>query len=336
MTRCAAALLALCLAIAPGCRGGAGDDGADAAPSGAQSNLGAAVQRAQDALARGDVAEAVALGRAIVAEHPAALDGRLVLASAYLAQGKPDKALQQANLALTIDEKPAAVWVTKAAALAALGATEQAIEAARRALDRDPGSVGALTNLSTLYAQQKDWVAQAAVLERLIALDEGRFDARLELAKSWLARGDVPAAEAAAREITARNPRYAGAQRLLAAIAFEREDYPAALERAKFALTTSPDDEATLEVLEASFYILVTAEMRCAHGERPWEQGDVEAVLAKYRRFGLTGVTAFYELDATYMGSDDARARIARAMDGICPGKEAVDRADAGGADAAP
>ncbi|MCA9518110.1 MAG: tetratricopeptide repeat protein [Myxococcales bacterium] len=330
-----AVVVLLALTLAAGCKGG-GDDATDAAPSGAQTNLAAALQRAKDALARGDVVEAVALGQAIVEEHPADLDGRLVLASAYLVQGKPDKALQQANLALTIDEKPAAVWVTKAAALAALGETEQAIEAAKRAIERDPGNVGALTNLSGLYGQKEDWVAQAEVLEKLIAIDEGHFAARLELAKNWLARGNVPAAETAAKEVVSRDPRNAAAQRLLAAIAFEREDYEGALERAKFALTAAPDDEPTRQVLEASFYILVTAEMRCAHGERPWEEADVEKVLEKFRRFGLTGVTSFYELDATYMASEDARARIARAMDGICPGKGAGEPAPGGGGDAAP
>ncbi len=313
-------LLALVLAALPACGGEEAPKPVGDAPlSPPNSNLDDALQRARDALQRGDHANAIALGRAIVDEHPSELEARVILAGAYQLAGKPDDALRQANLALSIDPEPVGPWLTKAAALAALGETDLAIEAARKTLKRDSDSAAALGNLAQLYGVKKAWKAQADVLDRLVALDEGDLDARMALARNWLARDNTPAAEAVAKEVVARNPRHLDGQLLLAAAAWDRADYPIALERAKFALTVDERHEAATTLLEGAFYVLVAAELRCAHGERPWKEGDVAAVLSRYEKLGLSGVGAFFDLDERLAPMADVQTRVTRAAHKRCP-----------------
>ncbi|PKO64072.1 MAG: hypothetical protein CVU23_09025 [Betaproteobacteria bacterium HGW-Betaproteobacteria-17] len=246
----------------------------------------------------------------------------MLLASAELVADKPTAALRDANLALAIDARKPDAWVTKAAALTVLGEDAQAIEAGERAVEKDPNNRGALTNLATLYGRTQDLEKQRAAFERLVALDDTDLASRLALARLAIDARDTPTAERLATEIVARDPRYAPAQVMLAALAYDEDDYGAALERARIALTARPEDEVAHTLLEASFYVTVGAELTCAHGPRPWQDDDAARVLTRVRdRYGVTGVSSFYDLDETYGPREDVQARVARAAKKLCPEK---------------
>ncbi len=318
-------LLSLALALAlPGLVAACGQRDApvaagDVPTSRPSSNLEDALQRARDALQRGDHAHAIGLSRAIVDEHPSELEARVILASAYQLAGRPDDALRQANLALSIDPGPVGSWLTKAAALAALGETDLAIDATNKALERDADHPGALRNLAALYGNRRAWKAQGEVLAKLADLDEADLDARMAVARNWLARDNVPAAEAVAKEVVALDPRHVDAQLLLGAAAWDRADYRATLDRARYILAVDEAHEAATTLLEGAFYVLVAAELRCAHGERPWSEADVAVVLADYDKLGLSGVGAFFDLDERLAQAPDVQTRVQRAARARCP-----------------
>lgn len=283
------------------------------------------LERAREAIRRGSAREATALLRPFVRDRPDDYDARLVLASALLVDDQPREALREANLALAIDQGPAGAWVTKAAALTALGDDAQAIVNAERALEREPEHRGALTNLVTLLDRAGQTERLRELLERIVALDEGDFAARFRLATLALDDDDLPAAERHARAIVARDARHRPAQRLLAAVAYAHDDYPGALERARIALSLAPEgreveDDGLRAILEAAFYITVSAELTCTHGPRPWDDAATARILAQVRdRYELTGVGTFYDLDAAHGSGESVAVRVARAAAKLCP-----------------
>lgn len=288
-----------------------------------QSARDHAIEQARAALQRGLADDAIARVAPVVREHPDDYEARVLLASAELMANKPGDALRDANLALAINARKPDAWVTKAAALTVLGEDAQAIEAGERAVEKDPSSRGALTNLATLYGRTQAVEKQRAALERLVALDDADLASRLALARLAIDAHDTPTAERLAKEIVARDPRYAPAQVMLAALAYDQDDYGAALERARIALTARPEDDIARTLLEASFYVTVGAELTCAHGPRPWQDDDAARVLTQVRdRYEVTGVSSFYDLDETYGPREDVQARVARAAKKLCPSKQ--------------
>ncbi|TNF38010.1 MAG: tetratricopeptide repeat protein [Deltaproteobacteria bacterium] len=278
------------------------------------------LERAREALQRGVADEAIARVTPLVRERPDDYEARVILAGAEVLAGRAEDGLRDANLALSVNARKPDAWITKSAALSALGELDQAIEAAERAVEKEPKHQGALTNLAVLYGMAKKTAKQKATLEALVALDDDDLASRMALVRLAIAEADMPTAERLCKEIVARNPRYAEAQVVLAAAAYDREDYGDALERARIALTVRGDDEKSHLLLEASFYVTVSAELTCAHGARPWKDEDVAQVLTRVRdRFGLSGVSTFYELDETFGPQENVQKRIARAAKKLCP-----------------
>ena len=285
-----------------------------------QSERDVALDRAREAMRRRVPREAIDRLAPIVRAHPEDYDARVLLSSALLLAGDAHGGLREANLALAADDAPAAAWINKAAALTLLGEDAQARVAGERALTRAPDDRDALTNLATVYARSGAKAEHKRTLERLVACDGGDLVSRFALAQLALADADAPAAERLARDIVSRDPRHAPAQLLLAALAYDADDYPTALERAKIALAIAPDADHARAVLEAAFYVTVATELTCAHGPRPWADADAAAVLLTVRdRYALSGVSTFYDLDTTFGPREDVQARITRAAAKRCP-----------------
>jgi len=302
-------LLALTLAACPGPSPG---DRPDVAVADPLTRNEAVLEQARRALERGDGEEAARLARALVEADPRAVEARIVLASAELLAGRPGDALREANVAHALDADLAGPLVTKAAALAALGEREQATDAARAALRRDPDNPGALRNLSILLAEAEAWEAHAEALARLSELDPRDLDTRMALARAHVRLEDEATAVRLIEEVVTRDPRRLDAQLLLAALAWDRGDHPGALERARFAKTLAPDSEAASRLLDAAFYVVVAVELTCLHGPPPWRDEDAARVLTRFAQEGLRNVVAFFELHDRLGADPGMSARVAR------------------------
>src|SRR5690606_6637793 len=136
-------------------------------------------------------------------------------------------------------------------------------------------------------------------------------------------------AEAALRWVLERRPDHGEAQLLLGLIAYEQGKTGVAMDRADIAARLLADPRPATDLFGAAFFIGASADLTCAHGPGPWTRPQIEAVLATYRREGLTGAEAFYALDETFGAREDVKARVARASAARCPAGAAPARPEA-------
>ncbi len=105
-----------------------------------------------------------------------------------------------------LDPRPAAVWREYAQAQAALGNQPLAASAFRRAIERDPGDVRSLEELSRSALERRDSEGAAALLARLATLNPREFDPALtailsaRLGRALLELGYLSAGAEALRE----------------------------------------------------------------------------------------------------------------------------------------
>lgn len=265
-------------------------------------------------LRKGSAAAALRMAGDLTREDKASAEAWLVTASAALALGKPQEALGAANVVVELRPSEAGGWTTKGAAHRALGQTIEAEKALRRALELDPTSHAARANLAILRGLAGDWAEQAALFGAALAADPDDVEARLGLAEAYLRLKDLARAEAEVKTLVLRAPTSIAGQRLAAAIAWEREDYRQAFERAKITLKLEKTDPHANTYFEASFYIVVAARLTCVAGKRPWAAPKVAEVLQKLaEEEDLTGVETFVTLDTQYAENADVQARVGRA-----------------------
>jgi len=157
-------------------------------------------------LRSGRLREAVAQLREAVGLRPRDAGARTWLAMAYRADGRHVEAAGQFEAILAKAPEDALAHTNLARVLLeAERDTPRALEAAKRAVALDPGSVPALDTLG--WALLRSGQAEAAIphLRRALEMDAGP-DAMLHLAEALAATGDAPVAEEAFRAVVERWP----------------------------------------------------------------------------------------------------------------------------------
>lgn len=280
----------------------------------APASLETRLEDARLALRKGERETAWRLASELTREFHSSAEAWLVAASAALALGKADDALGAVNVAVELKPAGADGWATKGAAHRALGQPVEAEKAFQRALQLDPTSRAARTNLAVMRGLAGDWAGQATMFEVLLKDAPDDPEARLGLAEAYLRLGDLARAEAEVKTLVERTPANLAGQRLAAAIAWQREDYRLAFERAKIALKLDAKDALAHTYFEAGFYIVVGARLTCLSGKRPWPETKIAEVLTKLaEEEDLTGVETFVTLDTQYANNADVQGRVARA-----------------------
>lgn len=282
------------------------------------------LEEARGWLRKGEVERARGRLERLVLEAPTDAGLWTTLAAARLAADDMRPALEAAERALELDPRRADAWVTGGAAMRALGDLKKAEVAMTKALAIDPELQSAHWNLVGIYAQQRRHADEQQALEVLIAAHPDDMQARLALAQNALRQKDPARAEALAQELVERVPAMAEAQRLLAALAWDRADYRQAFERARITVRLAPDDAPATRLLEASFYVLAAAKMTCVLGPRPagglWDAAAMLPVLeALERDESLTGASAFGDMDEQFAADADVQARVRTATQALCP-----------------
>ena len=324
-SRARGSMLTVVTFVVAACGGGSAGSGAGTAGAGEVPTVGTLpgpgitpfttrLDEARLTLRKGSAAAALRMAGDLTREDKMSAEAWLVTASAALALGKPQEALGAANVVVELRPTEAGGWTTKGAAHRALGQAIEAEKALRRALVLDPTSHAARANLAILRGLAGDWAEQAALFGEALAADPDDVEARLGLAEAYLRMKDLARAEAEVKTLVLRAPTSIAGQRLAAAIAWEREDYRQAFERAKITLKLDKSDPHANTYFEASFYIVVAARLSCVAGKRPWAAPKVAEVLQKLaEEEDLTGVETFVTLDAQYAENADVQARVVRA-----------------------
>ncbi|HSX62969.1 MAG TPA: tetratricopeptide repeat protein [Tahibacter sp.] len=197
--------------------------------SGTRAAFDTALRSAQQALARGDAAGALAPLRQCLTFQPQQTELWLQTAVTAFQAGQP--ALARELLQQAAQRWPADTTVLfHLAYLQELGGDGVAATASYRAvLALDPQHADTLRNLAGVLSRGGEGAAAFALLERLIALRPGDVELLVVTAELALRNGDAAAAQSLAQSAVDLAPQHAAALRALARAARQRRDLDVAL-----------------------------------------------------------------------------------------------------------
>lgn len=241
------------------------------------------LQKAQELLARGSLAEAVTVLRQVVRDDPANLDAHLSLGTALALQGLRVQSLKEMATAIKLSPNSAKARNQLGIILSRFLETDAARKAFADALSLDPNLAEAHVNLALILAQTgelaeahehldraivlygdtkpaarayflraKVWSAQGdndkaiTDLEKATEVDSANADAWFDMSQLKQSKGDMDGAFAAARKVVDLNPSLAPAQSWLGQMYLENADAAQAVKHLQVARSLGVDDKATL------------------------------------------------------------------------------------------
>ena len=155
---------------------------------------------------RGQLAEAEALYRAILAIHPAHAEAGYNLGVVLQILGRSADAVAAYRHAIAVRPDFADAMSNLGAALQDLGQLDEAVSVYRGAIARRPDFVMAWCNLGVALKEQGRFDAAVAAFHRALAIQPGSDSAHANLGAVLLEQGDAPAALEACRRAVAANP----------------------------------------------------------------------------------------------------------------------------------
>jgi protein O-GlcNAc transferase len=182
------------------------------------------------------------------------------------------------------------------------GLVEQAMHSYRRAVELDPGNLGAWVNLGFVLNDRQEFVQAKSALQRAVELDPNSDDALYLLGIADLALGEEAAAMASFGSALAVRPDFEPCRRDLCLVHVQRGDHEAARQEAALGLAVDPR-AAELHLIMGnlhrhagelgqaitSFRTALSLQPNTAHahanlGEALQQQGDLPEALACYQR----------------------------------------------------
>jgi tetratricopeptide (TPR) repeat protein len=322
-------VVTLGLGLAGGCGGPAGtgpaaERGADA---GGVAIAAPAPESAARLLLQGDGEAALVRAREAAAARPREAKGFLDLASAALATGRLDEAIEAARAGVRLAPDQAGAYVLRGLVHARRGELIDAERSWQEALARRPTTAearAARLQLAALARDKGDLAATATLLEAAVSAEPEDATLRAELALARAGAGDATGAREAAREAVARDPGRGEAQRLLAALAWDASEHAETLERAVIALRINPRDEVAERLLEGALLVVGSARLQCERGPEPdgsWPLATLTAELGVIeRRFGFEGIGRFMALRDRLGDDEGLRGRVDAEVRATCGG----------------
>jgi tetratricopeptide (TPR) repeat protein len=241
------------------------------------------LQKAQDLLAKGSLAEAVTVLREVVRHDRGNPDAHLLLGTALALQGLRLESLKEIDAAVNLSPKSAKARNQQGVILSRFLETGAARKAFEDALSLDPNFAEAHVNLALILAQTgelslahehldraiglygpapptarayflraKVWSAQGdndnaiSDLEKATQVSADYAEAWFDLSQLEHSKGNLDAAFAAAQKAVDLSPNDAPAHSWLGQLYFEDGDAPRAVKHLQIARTLGADDKATL------------------------------------------------------------------------------------------
>lgn len=279
------------------------------------------LELARAALESGDVRTAISRAFALSEAQPTLHEARVLLANAYVLDGKSVEALIEANKVIEADPKIVGGWVAKCAALRAQRRHDEGIEACEKALSLEPKQGAALQNLAALHGTKKNWDLQGEMLERLKSVKPDDSQIRIAVASNRAARGDTDQAIKEAKAGLERDPKNVNLLFFIAQASWENDEIDDALEYAELAAKFAPDRTEIIELFQRSFTVKVVSTLTCAHGPGPWSRDQKKIALSGTPIRGVQGVISFQRFYKDFKGERDFKRRLKQAVIRCQPAK---------------
>jgi protein O-GlcNAc transferase len=182
------------------------------------------------------------------------------------------------------------------------GQAEQAMQAFRRAVELDPGNLGARINLGFVLNGREEFAEAKAVLQQAVELDPTNDDALYLLGTAELALDDEAAAMTSFRRALAVRPDFEPCRRDLCLILVRRGEHDAARRQAALGIEADPRavelhtimgdlhrqagelDQAVASFRTAQLLLPTAAHVHASLGEALQERGNLPEALACYQR----------------------------------------------------
>lgn len=279
------------------------------------------LELARAALESGDVRTAISLAFALSEAQPDLHEARVLLANAYILDGKSVEALLEANRVIKADPKLAGAWAAKCAALSAQARHEEGIEACEQTLTLDPKQGAALKNLAGIHGAMKNWKKQGEMLERLKGVQPDDAKVRIAVASNQAAQGDTTAAIKEAKAGLERDPKNVNLLFFIAQASWENDEIEDAIEYSELAVKFAPERTEILQLFQRAFTVKVAAALTCAHGPSPWTRDQKKVVLATTPIRGVQGVISFQRFYKEFKLERDFKRRLKQAVARCQPAK---------------
>jgi tetratricopeptide (TPR) repeat protein len=279
------------------------------------SQMKTELELARATLESGDVRGAVSRAFAITEAHPDFHTARVLLASAYVLDGKEIQGLIEANKVVLADPSLVGGWVAKCAALHAQSRTEEGIEACEKALELEPSHGAALMNLAALFGVGKKLEKQGEMLDRLAVVRPDDAGVRIAMASNRATRGKMSEAIKEAKAGLERDPKNVNLLFFIAQASWEEDQVDQAMEYAELAGKFDPDRTEAVQLFEQAFTVIVAARLTCAHGPAPWTREQKKVALADTPIRGVQGVISFQNFLRDYREGRGFKRRLKRAVE---------------------
>jgi tetratricopeptide (TPR) repeat protein len=274
---------------------------------------------------------------AVLQRDPKSEDARLVKSRFLINHDRPAEAVPIAASVISDNPQSIGGHFLHASALEATQDVDGALKEYKTVLQLNPSYASALLRLADLYMRRGEARTAAEFLGQVTQDHPNSFVARLLLAQSLIALGDLTRAESELKALAAAQPNSAQVQALLGELYWERRDFSAArtayaktvelqpgsfqgvtglvktdivqkrpeaaLARVEQRLAAHPNDEATQMLAGSAFTVL----------------GDFKRAEAAYKRvlaLDSSNMEAYGRLGSLYMGQsrlDEAKAEFEKA-----------------------
>jgi tetratricopeptide (TPR) repeat protein len=171
------------------------------------------------------------------------------IAQLHAQAGRFKEAVAAIQEAIRRDERSAFLWRELAHWLARIEEPEQALAAARKAVEIAPDDPAGHLTLAELHRGQRRYVEAEAELERVIALNPEAQEPYLTLARYHVERKAYDRAREVLQRLIERHPRLAQAHFLLGRLAIETDQLDEAITRLSRAVELDPDHDGAWTAL---------------------------------------------------------------------------------------
>ena len=224
--------------------------------------------QADDALARGNLAEAMALYRQICNSDGGNAEAWMMLGAINAELGNLPDAGTYLEQAIALDANGVTAHYSLASVRHAQGLSDDALSHLRHAVALDADYAEAWSMMGGIYGQRGDYEQAAECSRRAVALQSDYLEAHMNLGNATLQLGRFDEAAASYRLVVTRQPDFAVPWLLLGKIAMQSHDFENAKRSLQRAITLDP----------------ALVEAHVALGQLLKQQGDIDAAIVCFRQ----------------------------------------------------